>query len=325
MFRDFPLFPEAASTIAGRVDALYFFLIAVSLFFFLLIIGLLAVFAIKYRRRREDERPEQVHGSLRLELLWTIVPFLLSMVMFGWGAVLYFDIYTPPPDAMNIYVVGKQWMWKIQHPEGNREINELHVPVGVPVRLIMTSEDVIHSFFIPAFRIKMDVLPGRYTSVWFEATETGEYHLFCAEYCGTKHAEMIGTVYVMEQIDYQDWLTGAAAAPRSMAEEGREVYDQLGCGTCHEQVDGARGPSLRGLYGSPVELMTGEIVVADDDYIRRSILEPSSQITAGFAPIMPTYRGQVSEEEILRLITYIRSLSGGEGGPGLSPVPARGE
>ncbi len=325
MFSDFPLFPEAASTIAGRVDTLYFFLVAVSLFFFLLITVLLTVFAIKYRRRHGDERPKQVHGSLGLELLWSIIPFALSMVMFGWGAVLYFDIYTPPPDAMNIYVVGKQWMWKIQHPEGNREINELHVPAGVPVRLIMTSEDVIHSFYIPAFRVKMDVLPGRYTSVWFEATKPGEYHLFCAEYCGTKHSEMIGTVYVMEQMDYQDWLAGATAAPQTMAEAGQELYNQLGCGTCHEQVDGARGPSLHGLYGNPVQLMTGEIVVADDDYIRRSILEPAAEITAGFAPIMPTYRGQVDEEEILQLIAYIRSLSVGEDGSGMNPVRARGE
>lgn len=309
MFSNFPLFPEVASTIAARVDALYFFLVAVSLFFFALVCALVLVFAVRYRRRSEADRPEEIHGSLSLELLWTIIPFGLSMVMFGWGAVVYFDMYSPPPESMNIYVVGKQWMWKIQHPEGNREINELHVPVGTPVRLIMTSEDVIHSFYVPAFRIKMDVLPGRYTSVWFEATKPGKYHLFCAEYCGTKHSEMVGSVYVMEPGEYQEWLVRGSASVQSMSQAGEQLYNQLGCGTCHEQVSGARGPSLYGLYNRSVELMTGETVTADDTYLRRSILEPSAQIVAGFAPLMPTYRGQVGEEDILKLVAYIKSLA----------------
>jgi cytochrome c oxidase subunit II len=309
MFSNFPLFPEVASTIAGKVDGLYFFLVGVSLFFFALVCLLMLVFAIRYRRRSEADRPKEVHGSLSLELLWTIIPFGLSMVMFGWGAVVYFDMYTPPPGAMNIYVVGKQWMWKVQHPEGNREINELHVPVGTPVRLIMTSEDVIHSFYVPAFRVKMDVLPGRYTSVWFEATKPGKYHLFCAEYCGTKHSEMIGSVYVMEPGDYQEWLDRGAAVAQSMAQAGEQLYTQFGCGTCHEQVSGARGPSLHGLYNRSVELMTGETVTADDTYLRRSILEPSAELVAGYAPLMPTYRGQVGEEDILKIIAYIKSLS----------------
>ena len=308
MFSDFPIFPEVASTIAGRVDALYFFIAAVGTFFFTLVCALVLVFAIKYRRKSEDERPEPIHGSLKLELVWTIIPLILALVMFGWGAVLYVDMFTPPAGAMNIYVVGKQWMWKIQHPEGNREINELHVPVGTPVKLIMTSEDVIHSFYVPAFRIKMDVLPGRYTSAWFEATKTGKYHLFCAEYCGTKHSQMIGSVYVMEPMEYQDWLSGKTGAEMSMAEEGAALFAQLGCVTCHAPDSGARGPNLEGLYGSEVALLTGETTIADDDYIRRSILEPTAQIKQGYAPLMPTYKGQVDEEGVLRLIAYLQSL-----------------
>jgi cytochrome c oxidase subunit 2 len=200
-------------------------------------------------------------------------------------------------------------MWKIQHPEGNREINELHIPVGTPVKLIMTSEDVIHSFYVPAFRMKMDVLPGRYTSAWFEATKPGKYHLFCAEYCGTKHSEMIGSIYALEPTEYQDWLSGNTAATASMAESGEQLFTQLGCPTCHAADSGARGPHLAGLYGSTVTLMSGESTVADDDYIRRSIVEPTAQISEGYAPLMPTYKGQVDEEDLLRLIAYIKSLA----------------
>jgi cytochrome c oxidase subunit 2 len=311
MFSDFPLFPEVASTIASKVDGLYFFLIAVSVFFFVLVSALVIVFAVRYRRRSEDDVPAPIHGSLRLELVWTFIPFVLSMVMFAWGAVLYFDMFTPPSETMNIYVVGKQWMWKIQHPEGNREINQLHVPVGVPVKLIMTSEDVIHSFFVPAFRLKMDVLPGRYTSAWFEATKTGEYHLFCTEYCGTKHSEMVGTVYVMEPADYEAWLNAGATSRRSIVEEGEEIFARLSCGTCHMPGDEARGPDLTGLYGNPVQLLGGETTLAEEGYIRESIVDPASKITAGYGPVMPTYKGQVSEEEIVKLIAYIKSLSVG--------------
>jgi cytochrome c oxidase subunit 2 len=309
MFSDFQIFPEAASSIAARVDALYFFITAVSLFFFTLIVVLVLVFAIKYRRRSEEDQPKPIHGSLKLELLWTIIPLILAMVMFIWGAKLYVEMFTPPAQALNIYVVGKQWMWKIQHPEGNREINELHVPVGTPIKLIMTSEDVIHSFFVPAFRIKMDVLPGRYTSAWFEAIKPGKYHLFCAEYCGTKHSEMIGWIYAMEPTEYQDWLSRTSGNTASMAEEGAGLFTQLGCSTCHAADSGARGPHLAGLYGSAVPLLTGKTTVADDAYIRRSILEPASEITSGFAPLMPTYEGQVNEEELLKLIAYIKSLA----------------
>jgi cytochrome c oxidase subunit 2 len=312
MLSDFPIFPEVASTIAGRVDALYFFLIAVSVFFFALICVLVLLFAVKYRRRSEDERPLPILGSLKLELLWTIVPLILAMVMFTWGAKLYVEMFTPPADALNIYVVGKQWMWKIQHPEGNREINELHVPVGTPVKLIMTSEDVIHSFFVPAFRVKMDVLPGRYTTVWFEATKTGKYRLFCAEYCGTKHSEMTGWVYAMDPTEYEDWLSGVSGSTLSMVEAGEERFGQLGCAVCHAADSGARGPELKALFGSRVSLSSGETLVADDGYIRESILDPNEKIAEGYAPLMPTYRGQLDEEALLELVAYIKSLSPGE-------------
>lgn len=309
MFSDFPILPEVASTIASQVDALYFFLVLLSAFFFLLIAALIFFFGIRYRKRSGNEKATPVHGSLGLELLWTIIPFGLSMVIFGWGAVIYFDMNSPPPDATNVYVVGKQWMWKVQHPEGNREINEMHVPVGTPVRVIMTSEDVIHSFYVPAFRIKMDVVPGRYTSTWFEATKPGEYHLFCAEYCGTSHSEMIGKVIAMEPTDYQDWLNRASAETQSMAQAGEQLFNQLGCGTCHADDSSARGPSLYGLYGSQVQLVSGDTVTADEAYVRRAILQPASQVTAGYGPVMPTYEGQVTEEELLRLIAYIKSMA----------------
>ncbi len=309
MLSNIQILPEVASTMAGKVDALYFFITAVSVFFFLLVMLLVTFFAIRFRRRSEDERPKPIHGSLKLELLWTVIPFILGMAMFGWGAVLYFDMFTPPAEGMNVYVVGKQWMWKIQHPEGNREINELHVPVGTPVKLIMTSEDVIHSFFVPAFRMKMDVLPGRYTTAWFEATKPGKYHLFCAEYCGTKHSQMTGSVYAMEPVDYQDWLARESAATLSMAQAGEQLYNQLGCGTCHAQEGDPRGPSLYGLHGRAVELLTGNAITADDSYIRESILLPAAKLVAGYGPLMPTYKGQVNEEELLRLVAYIKSLN----------------
>jgi cytochrome c oxidase subunit 2 len=307
MFRDFPLFPEGASTVAGRVDALYLFLVAVSAFFTILIFVTIFYFAIKYRRRSEDERPPAIHGSLKLEILWSVVPFILTMVMFGWGASVYFEVTRPPADAEEIFVVGKQWMWKIQHPQGPREINALHIPVGRPIKLTMTSEDVIHSFFIPAFRVKQDVLPGRYTSLWFEATKTGEYHLFCAEYCGTAHSGMIGRVVVMEPIEYENWLSGGPP-PETMELAGEKIFEQMQCHTCHRPGPGMRGPLLDGVADTEVRLTTGETVVADQAYLRESILQSSAKVVEGYQPVMPTFQGQLTEEQVLQLIAYIRSL-----------------
>jgi cytochrome c oxidase subunit 2 len=312
---EFPLFPEQASTVAAQVDALYYFLIGVSLFFATLIFLLVVSFAIKYRRRSEDERPQPIHGDLRLELVWTIIPLGIAMLIFVWGANLYFTLSSPPSDALNLYVVGKQWMWKIQHPTGQREINQLHVPVGQPVKLTMTSEDVIHSFFVPAFRIKMDVVPGRYTTAWFEATKAGEYHLFCTEYCGTKHSQMLGRVVVMEPVQYEQWLqsgtgTGAVAVGEAPAVAGARLFKEQRCVTCHAAGVGGLvlGPSLAGLFGKAVQLQTGETVTADESYLRESILNPTAKIVVGYQPLMPTYQGQISEDELFQLIAYIRSL-----------------
>ncbi|MGH9338266.1 MAG: cytochrome c oxidase subunit II [Acidobacteriota bacterium] len=303
-----PLFPEQASTAAPVVDNLYFFLTAVSGFFTILIFILVMFFAIKYRRRSEDERPRPVESSLRLEMTWIIIPLILAMIMFVWGAAAYFDMYTPPEDAIEIYVVGKQWMWKVQHPTGQREINELHVPAGHPVRLVMSSEDVIHSFYVPAFRVKKDVVPGRYNYIWFEATKTGEYHLFCAEYCGTQHSFMRGRVVVMEPLEYQTWLSGGSLARLTLAEAGQSLFQELGCNTCHHAQAGARGPALTGLFGQEVPLVTGETVIADEQHLRESILNPTAKIVAGYSPIMPTFQGRVNQEELNQLVEYIKSL-----------------
>jgi cytochrome c oxidase subunit 2 len=307
----FPLFPEQASTMAVRVDALYYFLIGVSLVFAGLIFFLLGYFAVKYRRRSEAEQPRPIVGDLRLELLWSLIPLGLTMVMFVWGAGLYFTTMRPPTDALEIYVVGKQWMWYFQHPEGPREINELHVPIGRAVKLTMTSQDVIHSFYVPAFRLKMDVVPGRYTTTWFEATKTGEYHLFCAEYCGTAHAGMGGRVIVMKPTQYERWLSGGVGG-EPMAMAGERLFEQLGCDTCHRPEGGGRGPHLVGLFGKPVALQSGDTVLADERYIRESILNPRARIVAGYAPIMPPYEGQISEEGLLQIIAYIKSSGQGQ-------------
>lgn len=308
MNKGFQLFPEQASTLAAQVDYLYFFLIAVSLFFSVLIFFLIYIFSVRYRRKSEHEVPEQIPGLLKLEILWSVIPFLLCMVVFVWGATLYFDTYSPPKDALEYYVVGKQWMWHIQHPTGQREINELHIPTGQPIKLTMATEDVIHSFYIPAFRIKRDVVPGRYTSMWFEATKPGEYHLFCAEYCGTKHSQMRGRVVVMEPADYQNWLSGGVAN-EPLEVIGEKKFRQLACHTCHVDKPDARGPSLVGVFGEPVRLQNGQTVTVDETYIRESILNPNAKIAAGYRPVMPTFKGQIDEVGLLQITAYIKSLA----------------
>ncbi len=309
MWSGFPLFPEQASTLAGQVDLLYLFLVTVSVVFSVGIAVVLVIFAIKYRRRSDSERPEEIHGSLFLELLWSVVPFLITIVMFVWGAVVFFSMNRPPDNAIEIQVVGKRWMWKLQHMTGQREINELHVPAGRPVKLTLTSEDVIHSFFVPAFRMKKDAVPGRYNVTWFQATKPGRYHLFCAEYCGTQHSRMIGTIVVMEPADFQTWLQGGPA-PTSPVEAGKKLFSELNCATCHRPDSQGRGPVLDGLFGSSVRLVGGDTATADAAYLRESILIPAARIVEGYQPIMPTYQGQVSEEAVLQLIAYIQSLKG---------------
>jgi len=308
MFFGLRLIPEQASTLAPQVDLLFLFLLAVSAFFIALIFLLVIVFSIKYRRRSAAERPRPIRGHLGLELLWTVIPLGLALVMFVWGAWLFFAINRPPADAMEVFVVAKQWMWKFQHPSGTREINELHVPVGRPVRLTMTSEDVIHSFAVSDFRIKMDVVPGRYTTTWFEATKPGEYRLGCSEYCGTEHALMVGRVVVMKPEDYGAWLGGAPTGV-SPAAAGEKLFQQQGCAACHFPTGKGPGPSLVGIFGKPVKLSTGESVTADEAYIRESILNPQAKLVVGYPPIMPTMKGVLSEEQVAQLMAYIKSLA----------------
>jgi cytochrome c oxidase subunit 2 len=313
MFSNLPFWPPSASSVSQEVDMLYLFLISVTVFFTVLVAALVVVFALKYKRKHPDEVGHPIHGSITLELLWTFIPLGLTLVMFAWGAQLYFHIARPPRDAMEMYVVGKQWMWKIQHPEGVREINELHVPVGKPVRLYLGSEDVIHDFFVPAFRVKMDAVPGRMTSLWFTATEVGTYHIFCAQYCGTKHSGMIGSVIVMPPQDYEAWLAGGRANG-SAVQNGEKLFSDLACITCHKADSTGRGPSLIGVFGSTVTLADGRTVVADENYIRESIMNSQAKVVQGYQPIMPVFQGMVSEENLMQLLAYVKSLKAAPAG-----------
>ena len=304
MWQGFPLIPVEASTIARGIDHLYYFLTAVDLFFTALIFLTIFYFAIRYRRRPGNEKAPKTKTLMALELTWTIIPAMICAFIFTWSASLFIKNSRPPRASSEIFVVGKQWMWKIQHPGGRSEIDELHVPVNEPIKLTMTSEDVIHDFFVPAFRVKKDVLPGRYTSIWFIATKVGKFHLFCGQYCGTNHSKMRGWVYVMKPDDYERWLSGGEKT-QTMAEAGAKLYEQYACITCHGT---GKGPPFVDLYGSKVRLSTGQTVVADEAYLRESILFPTAQIVAGYKPIMPTFKGQLTEDQVLDLIAYIKSL-----------------
>lgn len=308
MSQKFHLLPEQASNFAGRVDAIYLWLVAVSVFFATLIAVLIIFFAIRYRRREASEVGSRFDSSTVLEITWSVVPLLIVLGTFFWGAKIYFGMFRAPANAIEYFATGKQWMWKIQHPTGQREINQMHVPLGVPIKVTMTSEDVIHSFFIPAFRVKSDVLPGRYTSVWFTATKAGTFHLFCTEYCGAEHSKMIGQVIVLEPERYQEWLAGGPPTT-SLAAAGEQLFTQLACATCHQRDATGRGPSLLGVYGSQIRLANGRSVVADETYLRESILTPGAKVVFGYQPVMPTYQGQLSEESLMQLISYIKTLA----------------
>ena len=307
-----PLFPEAASQLASRVDELYFFALLVTLVFSVLIAALILYFIVRYRRRSEDEVGKPERGGLWLEITWSVIPLAILLFMFAWGSALFFDLRVAPEGAIEYYVTGKQWMWKFQHPEGPREINELHVPVGQDIKLIMTSEDVIHSFYVPALRAKMDVLPGRYTTYWFRAEKSGTYRLFCAEYCGAEHSYMRGSIIVMEPDEYEEWLASRGTATEGGGKSGEELFSALNCDTCHKPDSSALAPILHGLYGTEETLTDGSAVLVDEGYLRESILNPASQVAAGYNPIMPTYQGRLSEEELVELILYIKSLGGEE-------------
>lgn len=303
----FPLFPQQASNLAPEVDNLYFFVTAVTAFFALLVAVAVIIFAVRFRDPTGEKVGAPITGSIALELSWSIIPFVISMAIFGWATVVFFHLVRAPDQTLEIYSTGKRWMWRFQHIDGQSEINQLHVPLGRPVKVIFTSEDVLHSLYIPAFRVKADAIPGRYSSVWFTPTRVGEYHLFCAEYCGTKHSGMIGSVVVMEPNAYQAWLSGSGDA-MSMAARGEQLFQQLGCVGCHLNDGSGRGPSLVGKYGVQEMLANGTTVVVDDTYIRESILTPQSKLVAGYGPVMPTFQGQVNEQGLMSLIEFIQSI-----------------
>ena len=313
---NFPVWPVRASTHAARTDALYIFLLVICGVAALGVAIMIITFAVKYRKSASP-KATQIEGSNVLEITWSVVPLLFFIWFFLWGASVYFDGYRPPKDAEEVYTVAKQWMWKFQHLDGQKEINTLHVPVGRDIVLNMVSQDVIHSFFVPAFRIKADVLPGRYTHVWFHATKPGTYHLFCAEYCGTLHSGMVGSVVVMTPAEYQSWLSGGGASG-SLAQTGEKLFQDLGCITCHRGDAQARAPNLSGLYGHQVKLSDGRTIVADDGYLRESILNPSAKVVAGFQPIMPNFQAQLSEEGVISLLAYIKSMGSQ---PSTNPTP----
>jgi len=312
-----PIYPEQASNFAPQVDALMLFISGICVFFAAAVTVAIVVFFFKYRRKTPDAVGITIEEDARLEALWMIVPLILSMAMFGWGAVVYVDYRNVPQDTLDIYVIGKQWMWKAQQPNGLKEINECHVPVGRNIRLILSSEDVIHDFFVPAFRVKMDVVPGHYNTMWFRPTKPGRYHFFCSQYCGTNHALMGGWVTVMEPSDYATWLSGSAAGNVNPVVTGEKLFAEKACSTCHVANGTGRSPSLNGVYGAQVLLADGSIVIADEAYIRESILQPNAKIVAGYQPLMPTFQGQLTEEQIFALIAYIKSLQS-------QPVPATG-
>lgn len=314
--KSFPIFPDQASKVAQEIDYIYYLLTALTIFFSIGVFAAIIYFVAKYRAGSKADRRRPPGHNTPLEITWTVIPLFMALFVFGWSAKLFVEIQKPAPseDTLEIYVIGKQWMWHLQHPTGQRENNTLHIPVGRPIKLTMISQDVIHSFFVPAFRLKMDVIPGRYTTMWFEATKTGTYHLFCAEYCGTKHAEMGGYVTVLTPEDYEKWLRdnqwGMHTTQRieTMAEQGAKLFTQLNCSSCHASGSEA-GPPLTGMYGTQRRLADGRFVTADENYLRDSIREPQKMILSGYEDKdrMPPYP-DLEEQKILQLIAYIRSL-----------------
>ena len=307
MFSGISLFPPQASTLAADVDALYLFIVAVTAFFGILTTVVVIYFAAKYRTEDPLKVGARIHGSIPLELAWSIIPFLITIVIFAWASHVFFDLVRPPDQTLEIYATGKRWMWKFQHLDGQNEINELHVPAGRAIKVTFTSEDVLHSLFFPAFRTKADAIPGRYSTVWFTPTIIGEHHIFCAEYCGTNHSGMIGKVFVMEPTAYEAWLTGAVAGS-SLAQRGERLFSDLACNTCHLSDGRGRGPSLANKFGASEKLTGGEMVAIDEAYVRESILRPQAKLVDGYQPLMPTFQGLVSEENVMALVEYVKSL-----------------
>lgn len=307
MISGIPLFPQQASTLAADVDALYLFIVAVTSFVGILTTVVVIYFAAKYHTKDPLEVGARIHGSIPLELAWSIIPFLITIVIFAWSANVFFQLQRPPDQTLEIYATGKRWMWKFQHLDGQNEINELHVPAGRPIKVTFTSEDVLHSLFFPAFRTKADAIPGRYSSVWFTPTLVGEHHIFCAEYCGTNHSRMVGKVVVMEPAAYESWLTGNVAGV-SLASRGERLFGDLACNTCHLSDGRGRGPSLANKFGAAERLTSGATVAVDEAYVRESILTPQAKVVEGYQPLMPTFQGLISEENVMALVEYVKSL-----------------
>jgi len=307
--------PEAASNLASKVDGLLLVITFISIFFFVLISAVLIYFAVKYRRRSDDEETPYITGNKTLEIVWTVIPSILLLLLFVYGFVVYKDMRTPPKDAVDITVTGKQWLWTFEYYNGKKTLNELYVRQNRPVRMVMRGDDVIHSFFVPAFRVKQDLMPGRYTQLWFTPTKIGTFDIFCAEYCGTGHSKMLGKVIVLSPEAYDIWEKGVAVdggeavASLPPAELGEKLYKGKGCNACHS-VDGSVviGPSFKGLYEREGELEDGASYTADENYIMQSILEPQEQIVKGFQPVMPSFKGILSDAEITAIIAYIKTL-----------------
>jgi cytochrome c oxidase subunit 2 len=302
---NFDIFPEAASTFAAKTDPFFWSLTIFVAAFTVFITAVFIYLGLKFKA--VPGRPSRHVENMKAEIGWSIAPAIIAVGIFAWGAYIYFDYMDIPDSTYDVQVVGKQWMWKLQHPNGRREVNQLTVPVGTPVKITMTSQDVLHDFYIPAFRVKQDVLPARYTTLWFEATKTGTFPLFCAEYCGTEHSTMVGEVHVLPQTEFQAWLGGETGM--TPAESGAALFQQMGCVTCHAAGESSRGPALEGKFGTQERLTDGSSVSVDEEYLRESILNPTAKVVEGYAPLMPTFANQLSEEDVSNLIAYIKSLS----------------
>jgi cytochrome c oxidase subunit 2 len=304
------LLPVQGTDYAARMDNLFLFILFVCTFFFLLVVGLIFFFILRYRRRGPGEVTPHITHNLKLEVVWTVVPLLIVMVIFVWGFSGYMDVSVAPAGALEIQVTAKQWVWQFEYPNGTRTVNEIHVPVGKPVKLVMSSEDVIHGFYVPSFRIKADVLPNRYTSLWFTPTREGVHLLECTQYCGEGHSRMAGKIYVDSEAKYQDWLENGDQSTKSMPlkDLGAQLYTSRGCVACHS-LDGTRGqgPSFKGIWGEMHEMSDGKSVLVDENYVRESILQPQAKIREGYKGIMPTFQGVLRDREIQAIIEFIKS------------------
>jgi len=314
-FGSLPLGPPEASNFAPQVDRLFAFALGVSCFSVLVILCLIVYFIIRYRRRSDRDVPPETPSNIWLEIGWTAGTFIILLVLFFWGAAVYVRMKKPLQNGLEIHVLAKQWMWKFEHPDGIREINALHIPVGRPIKLIMATQDVIHDLFIPAFRIKQDIVPGSYMTEWFTATDPGIYHIFCSQYCGTDHSLMVGQVIALEPADYEAWRAGVIPG-ETPVQVGRELFTTYGCNQCHGQF----APTMAGLYMSKVRLQNGSTVTADEQYLRESITNATGQIVAGYPPIMPSYRNLLTEDQIFDLVAYIKSLQSVREMPSTQPA-----